>query len=314
MKPETLAIARPPKGARRQSKQRKRFRPGMFIRVMLAVAFVVAASWLLIPGVRETPSGDVPLPASLVATEDVNLRSGPGTSFEVITVVPGGAEVAASTQVDAGFVEASFRGTRGWIAADYLTSPQKVEAGSHTVQAFSPGPGPAESQPDTLPVPTEPVEPVAPEPTVMPVYEPVAAQSMPMSAAPQPGEKWIEVNRTTRTVTLHNGEIVVAHFPALIGKNLSPDGYYSTATGTYYVHVKEKALVETPFAEGVYLTDFVGFDPHRSNGFHSPVRDEFGNVIHTGGTSTLGCVRLAEEDAVFLFNFAAIGMRVEVHD
>ena len=115
-------------------------------------------------------------------------------------------------------------------------------------------------------------------------------------------------------ITLYNGEIVVAQFDGLIGKDLSADGYYSTALGTFYVHVKEKALVETPFAEGVYLTDFVGFDPHRSNGFHSPVRDEFGNVVDTGGTSTLGCVRLAEDDAIFLYNFAHIGMRVVVHD
>lgn len=128
------------------------------------------------------------------------------------------------------------------------------------------------------------------------------------------GEKWIEVNRSTRTVTLHNGDIIVAEFDALIGKDLSPDGYYSTAVGTFHIWVMEPALAETPFAEGVYLTHFVGFDPDRSNGFHSPTRDASGNILHTGGQQTLGCVRLSEEDAMTLFDFAEIGMRVEVHD
>src|SRR5699024_3844939 len=124
-----------------------------------------------------------------------------------------------------------------------------------------------------------------PEPSVAPTQQPVVAQTTQVQDEPQPGEKWIDVNRTTRTVTLYNGEIVVAQFDSLIGKDMSADGYYSTALGTFYVHVKEKSLVETPFAEGVFLTDFVGFDPDRSNGFHSPVRDELGDVVQTGGTT-----------------------------
>ncbi len=163
-------------------------------------------------------------------------------------------------------------------------------------------------------MPTRP----APEPTTVPTPTPTAAtvlaQAVQVEDVPQPGEHWIEVNRTTRTVTLHDGEIVVAEFDVLIGKDPAPDGYYSTGVGTFHVYVMEKNLAETPFADGVYLTDFVGFDPDRSKGFHSPVRDADGNVLITGGTQTLGCVRLSEEDAQTLFAFASLGMRVEIHD
>lgn len=285
-------------------------RLGWILRIGMAAAIIAAASWYLIFDLfvqREDAS--VPTIA-MVTSDDVNLRSGPGTSYEVLTVVSVGTEVAAETVPDSGFLKVSVAGIDGWISADYLSAPGSVIASSETVHT-------TQQKPLVQSVSAAVVEetpPPLPAPTAAPTYAPVIAENTQVEQQPQPGEKWIEVDRTNRTVTLHNGEIVVAQFDALIGKDLSPDGYYSTATGTFFVHVKEKSLVETPFAEGVYLTDFVGFDPDRSNGFHSPVRDEFGNVVQTGGTSTLGCVRLSESDAISLYNFAYVGMRVEIHD
>lgn len=294
---------------------RKR-RTGRVLRIVLAVAIIAAAAWYLLPKALELDPDQSQLNRTLVTTTDVNLRAGPGLDHDIILVVPAETQVASDLAITNGFTKVAYSGKQGWMSADYLVAPgpegQRV-AQVQSVQASESAPEPAAP----TAVPTEPVvevPPPEPEPTAAPTLAPVIAQSVAFEPAPQPGEKWIEVNRTTRTVTLYNGEIVVAQFDALIGKDLSPDGYYSTATGTFYVHVKEKSLVETPFADGVYLTDFVGFDPHRSNGFHSPVRDQYGNVVQTGGTETLGCVRLAEDDAIFLFNFATIGMRVEVHD
>lgn len=284
---------------------------------MLAATIIVAASWYAAPYLLDRFTGTPSLNRTLVTTADVNLRNGPGLTHDVITVVPVGTEVASDYSIENGFTRVAFDGKLGWMSASYLQAPGPdggVRAASQPVQAgeVAMATEPPAADPGSASTPVE--EPPAPAPTEPPVYEPIAAQTTQVQPDPQPGEKWIEVNRTTRTVTLHNGEIVVAQFDALIGKDLSPDGYYSTATGTFYVHVKEKSLVETPFAEGVYLTDFVGFDPARSNGFHSPVRDKYGNVVQTGGTSTLGCIRLAEDDAIFLFDFAHIGMRVEIHD
>lgn len=276
------------------------------------MAILAAASWYLLPNFTSMlPQDSGPhLARTLVTTDAVNLRSGPGIEHEVISVVPNGTEVASDYAITNGFTQVEFDGMRGWMSADYLVAPGRTVAQAHAAEMPSQPPeitASASEERSDLIVPD-------PEPTVAPTYAPVVAQHTEVQTEPQPGEKWIEVNRTTRTVTLHNGEIVVAQYDALIGKDPSAGGYYSTAVGTFYVHVKEKSLVETPFAEGVYLTDFVGFDPDRSNGFHSPVRDADGNVVVTGGTTTLGCVRLAEADAIFLFEFAEIGMRVEVHD
>lgn len=282
--------------------------------MVMVVAIIVAAAWYVLPRVNELLTDEVPLTNTLVSTSDVNLRSGPGTNYEILTVIPGGVEVAANTQPEAGFLQVDYNGVRGWTSASYLVAPNRVIAQSETVTDTAPEPEPTFAVVEIAPEPTQVPVQETPEPTAVPTYELTIAQTEDLVDQPQPGEKWIDVNRTTKMVTLYNGDIVVEQFDSLIGKDLSAEGYYSTALGTFYVYVMEKDLAETPFAEGVYLTDFVGFDPYRSNGFHSPVRDEFGNVVATGGSSTLGCVRLSDEDAIFLYNFAHIGMRVVVHD
>ncbi len=286
---------------------------------MLVVAILAASGWYLWPEVTNRVQNNA-FDQTMVTLDDVNLRSGPGLNHEVLQVLPAGTEVATDNDIANGFRAVDTGSVQGWISVEYLAAPdhnsiaqvQSVQAAEMSVTESAPVEGPVVEE-TVAPTVVEEVE-VAPEPTVAPTYAPVIAESNQVEAEPQPGERWIEVNRTTRTVTLHDGEIIVAEFNALIGKDPSADGYYSTAIGTYHVHVKEKALAETPFADGVFLTDFVGFDPVRSNGFHSPVRDEFGNVVVTGGTQTLGCVRLSESDAISLFDFATIGMRVEIHD
>lgn len=300
------------------------------VAVVMVVIFVAASGWYLAPLINQWAPGAGNASRAMVSSDDVNLRSGPGTSFDVLAVVPAGSELVADREAVNGFAAVNVNGQHGWIAVEYLSEPGVAYAAEHTVAESPAGdtgsatllpsePVNAQPEPTVAAVETQPeltAEPVVeqPLPTVVPTAGPVIAGSTQVEREPQPGEKWIEVDRTNRTVTLHNGEIIVATFDALIGKDLSADGYYSTAVGTHYVHMKEKSLAETPFADGVYLSDFVGFDPERSNGFHSPTRDEFGNVVVTGGTATLGCVRLSEADAVFLFDFAYIGMRVEVHD
>jgi lipoprotein-anchoring transpeptidase ErfK/SrfK len=66
--------------------------------------------------------------------------------------------------------------------------------------------------------------------------------------------------------------------------------------------------------ENVYMTEFVGFDPDRHNGFHSPIRDASGALLPSQNATTLGCVRLEEQAAKQLYAFAFIGMRVEIHN
>lgn len=128
------------------------------------------------------------------------------------------------------------------------------------------------------------------------------------------GERWIEVDRGTAAITLHEGGRVVATFKGTVGGDRSNDGYYATAPGTFHVYSMSQELTWTPFADDGYITDWVGFDPARSNGFHSPIRDESGVEKPVQSPVTKGCVRLTGGDAAAVFAFASIGMRVEVHD
>lgn len=267
--------------------------------------------------------------APFMTTDEVNLRNGPGIFHDVIKVLPVKTDLVVTGQAREGFVPIRVDGTSAWISTTYIAPAESILASTIPASAEpTVGPDPT-AMPTVVPtmvptaapaeVPVEIVVEAVEDPSVVTAGEVLVNEAAdpepPPDAVTEPtGERWVEVDRTTATVTLHQGNTIVAKFQGLIGKDPSPDGYYSTATGTFDVFSMEKALTETPFAPGVYLSDWVGFDPERSNGFHSPTRDEHGNVVQTGGTATLGCVRLGEQEAIQLFNFAFIGMRVEIHD
>ncbi len=298
---------------------------GTFLQIMLVGALLFAVIWQ----VRDSVDPDAPADAvsgAYVTTDEVNLRSGPGLGYDVLAVLPLHAEVGVTGPAEEGFLPVDADGTSAWVSSDYLIREGSVLAGSSGDVPMMEAAEPEEasfsgllvSDVSAAEVDVPDLAPVEEEAPV--VAETVAQETVvqePVDVAPPdaaPAERWIEVDRSTATVTLHEGDRTVAQYDGLIGKDPSTDGYYATAVGTFHVYVKERALAETPFAPGVFLTDFVGFDPARSNGFHSPVRDADGNVVQTGGTTTLGCVRLAEDEARFLFDFVDIGTRVEIHD
>jgi len=125
-------------------------------------------------------------------------------------------------------------------------------------------------------------------------------------------EHWIDVNAATGRVTLYVGNSVYATYWGSMGFDTSPDGFYSTASGTYYVYAMHDPLAYTAWAEA-YISEWVGFDPSRFNGFHSYTKDANGNILPNGGGKTGGCVALAPGDSQAVFDFAYMGMRVEVH-
>ncbi|HWV23538.1 MAG TPA: SH3 domain-containing protein [Thermomicrobiales bacterium] len=252
-------------------------------------------------------TGDLQTDAAFVTTSEVNLREGPGIDHEVLAVLPIKTKVEVTGDPRDGFAPVRTEGRQAWVSVDYIAPEGSVLASTEHI--------PLVAMPVEEPEPT--VEPT-PMPTEAPVQQTIAESveipAVEVDARVPSGERWIEIDRVEKTVTLHHGDTIVGVYDALIGKDLSASGYYSTAIGTYHVFMMNRALTETPFAPGMYLTDFVGFDPARSNGIHSPVRDADGDVIVTGGTETLGCVRLSADDARTVFDFAELGMRVEVHD
>ncbi len=131
----------------------------------------------------------------------------------------------------------------------------------------------------------------------------------PVDAGP---ERWIDIDRSTQTVTMYVGDEAVASYWAALGFDESDDGFYSTAIGTYFVYGKHADLAWTEWGQA-YIQSWVGFDPSRVNGFHSYSMDENGNVIKGGNGPTGGCVALEPSAAAELFDFASYGMRVEIH-
>jgi hypothetical protein len=125
-------------------------------------------------------------------------------------------------------------------------------------------------------------------------------------------EHWIDVNASSGKVTLYTGNDVYAVYWGSVGYDRSADGFYSTAVGTYYVYAMHDPLAYTSWADA-YISEWVGFDPSRFNGFHSYSKDGNGNILPNGGGKTGGCVALPPGDAQAVFDFSYMGMRVEVH-
>ena len=125
-------------------------------------------------------------------------------------------------------------------------------------------------------------------------------------------ERWIDVDRSSQTVTLYEGDVAIASYWAALGYDKSTDGFYSTAIGTYYVYGKHAPIAWTEWGKA-YIKWWVAFDPYRDNGFHSYSLDKNGNVLPNGDGATGGCVATSLGAAEVIYNFATIGMRVEVH-
>ncbi|MGC4106549.1 MAG: L,D-transpeptidase family protein [Thermomicrobiales bacterium] len=329
------AGARPSSRSRRQAKRRPGLsRRGMAIGAglvaMVAVAALLASGRLVLPAAlagldmpRIGQSEDTAASWSAeVATDVLNVRDSASLEASVLATLGTGARVTVTGGEVDGFVpvRTTIDGAqrRGWVAVAYLqpidgagwaTDPNHGAALDDLAVADDPVAGSSGSDDDPAVVAPEPTQ----EPTAIPTAAPTQEPAVAPTAVPT-GERWIDVDRTTATVTLYIGETPVEQFSALIGRDPSPDGFYSTAVGTFHVYSMDAALSATPFVDDVYLTDWVGFDPERKNGFHSPVRNVDGSVRVTGGTVTMGCVRLGEDDARTLYAFAEIGMRVEIHD
>jgi L,D-transpeptidase catalytic domain len=140
------------------------------------------------------------------------------------------------------------------------------------------------------------------------------ASEGPATTPPPPsptGEYWVDVNRSYQTVNLMIGTTSVATFYASMSRDPG-DGFYGTATGTYYIYEKVAGLQYTPYA-GAYFMYWAGFDPYRFNGFHSWTMDRYGYLLNGGWGPTAGCVATPPADALVIYNFVSIGTMVYIH-
>jgi hypothetical protein len=129
--------------------------------------------------------------------------------------------------------------------------------------------------------------------------------------APTEGQ-WIEVDVTKFIVRLMDGRSVVREIgPVAVGAQVDTGVYASTQTGLFHVYNKSEDLAYDPPYD-TYISNWVGFDPDKANGFHSFLKDKSGKVVDAStGRVSNGCIRTGAETAIFAF--AEIGMPVWVH-
>ncbi|MFT4039170.1 MAG: SH3 domain-containing protein [Thermomicrobiales bacterium] len=68
-----------------------------------------------------TPDGSVSAAAVMTTTAALNLRSGPGTTYSVLLVMPNGATVNTTGTTQNGFSQLTYNGTTGWASTQYLS-------------------------------------------------------------------------------------------------------------------------------------------------------------------------------------------------
>ena len=123
------------------------------------------------------------------------------------------------------------------------------------------------------------------------------------------GGKWIEYNRTTYTVTLHEGDTVYW------STDQTADGKASTPTITGLFSVLSKVYVtdmpNPPSTEPLTNIHYVTYWEATGYAFHEAWWLTQAK-IHTGISH--GCVNMWLEDAKTVYDFAEIGMPVWVHD
>ncbi len=144
-----------------------------------------------------------------------------------------------------------------------------------------------------------------------PTGTPAAAESPTPSATPIEG-RWIDVDVTNFVVRLMDGDNVVRTIqPVAVGTEVDTGNFASTQTGLFHVYNKIPGLqYDAPY--NAYISDWVGFDIDKANGFHSFLKDKDGKdtVTSTGRVSN-GCIRTGASADIYAY--ADIGMPVLVH-
>jgi hypothetical protein len=210
----------------------------------------------------------------VVDTDFLNVRGDAGTWADVWDVYPGGTWVAVVGESVNGYAPIEYGDSVAWIAEQYISWDGST---SWDIDSSSAGVGGSSSD--------------------VPAGD---------------GEHWIDIDRSSGLVTLYIGDVPQATYWASLSRDTSADGFYTTALGTWYVTRKYEPLAFTKYANA-YITEWVAFDESRDNGFHSYMKDASGNILPNGAGFTGGCVALNPEGAAAVFDFAYVGMRIEVH-
>ncbi|MGC4191532.1 MAG: SH3 domain-containing protein [Thermomicrobiales bacterium] len=92
----------------------------------------VSTAYLSTGAAPVTPTPTAPPTRTATTTDDLNLRSGPGTSNGVVAVIPAGTAITVTGQASGGFVPVSWNGRTGWASQDYLRFASPTPAPTRT--------------------------------------------------------------------------------------------------------------------------------------------------------------------------------------
>jgi hypothetical protein len=120
------------------------------------------------------------------------------------------------------------------------------------------------------------------------------------------GERWVEVDKSARTVRLMVGSTAIASFAASFGEPGK-----DTPLGNFVIQNKIKELTWTPYAQN-YFTHWAAFDQANELGFHSWVLDASGRMVAGGDGPTWGCIATHPDHAAQIFDFVDVGTRIEI--
>src|SRR5262245_24964880 len=108
-----------------------------FVRIVVLILFgILLSTAAYVTGTNAAPAPNSPAassanrscdPCPVVTSDRVNLRTGPGTSYSVIVVVPANTEVLAYAGSSNGFRQVVYGQKTGWIHGDYLRSPNEPQ-------------------------------------------------------------------------------------------------------------------------------------------------------------------------------------------
>lgn len=120
------------------------------------------------------------------------------------------------------------------------------------------------------------------------------------------GEKWIDVNLSTQTLTAYQGNTPVYRTLVSTGKSATP-----TVTGSFPIYVKyQAARMRGGYGADYYDLPNVPYVMYFYGGYGL-----HGTYWHNnfGTPMSHGCVNLSTPDAQWLYNWASIGTEVRTH-
>lgn len=85
-----------------------------------AMALAIGAAGPARRAAAQDVSGQQHTSQPYTVTEDLNLRTGPGTGYRVLLVMPKGATVTLNAQLQNGFLSVNYKGTNGWAHQDFI--------------------------------------------------------------------------------------------------------------------------------------------------------------------------------------------------